>query len=77
MEIIKTIQPIKKGIGKGREPKYPFRDLKPGYTLVINLVNEGDRGRITAAFWAWKKYNNPNFKVVTQFTGSKLLIHAI
>lgn len=75
MEIIKTKSPAKEV--RGREPKYPFKDLVPGYTLVINIEDLSDINRIKSAFYQWKKYNKPEYRTRTQLTGSKLLIHAI
>lgn len=76
MMIIKTETPIKE-LYRGREPKYPFKDLSPGNTLVIDITNKGDINRVKSAFYQWRKYNNPPYKSRTQLSGSKILIHAI
>ena len=76
MKIIKTKTPIEE-IPRGREPKYPFKDLSPGHTLVINIESEDDIHRIKSAFYQWRKYNKPDYKSRTQLSGSKILIHAI
>ncbi len=75
MKIIKTKSPIKEA--RGREPKYPFKELSPGFTLEIELKSDEDINRIKSAFYQWRKYNNPPYKSRTQLSGSKILIHAI
>jgi choline kinase len=76
MKIIKTKSPVKE-LARGREPKYPFKELSPGNTLVIEVQTNEDINRIKSAFYQWKKYNNPDYKSRTQLSGSKILIHAI
>lgn len=75
MKITKTKSPVKET--RGREPKYPFKELSPGHTLSIDIKSDADANRVKSAFFQWKKYNNPAFKTRTQLTGSKILIHAI
>jgi hypothetical protein len=75
MNITKTKSPVKEV--RGREPKYPFKDLLPGFTLEIEVENQEDVNRIKSAFYQWKKYNKPTYKSRTQLIGSKILIHAI
>ncbi len=76
MKIIKTNYPVKE-LARGREPKYPFKELSPGNTLVIEVRTNEDINRIKSAFYQWKKYNNPAYKSRTQLSGSTILIHAI
>ncbi len=75
MKIIKTKSPIK--ITRGREPKYPFKELTPGNTLIIDVVDDYDANRVKAAFHQWKKYNKPSYDSRTQTVGLNVLIHAI
>lgn len=62
---------------RGREPKYPFKDLKKGYTLKIMLNDEKDLSRIKSAFYQFRKYNKLDWKVRVQIVDSAVLIHRL
>lgn len=75
MVIIDTIEPIKET--RGREPKYPFRDLNEGETLVIDGLDDRQIASAKSAFYQFKKYHKLPWATRTRINGSTLYIHRI
>jgi hypothetical protein len=73
MEIVNTPTNIK--IKKGRGNKYPFSEIMPGKSLVIQINEYEDIGRITSAFYQYRKNNKLNWEFSTNVVDSKIYIN--
>lgn len=62
---------------KGREPKYPFKKLKEGETLKVDINDERDVQRIKSAFFQFRKYNNLPWRFRIQRIGNTIFVHRL
>ena len=58
--------PVRK---KGRDPKYPFADMKPGDSFAVDVGREGPRAvvnRLNAAAHGWRRRNAPEARFIVE-----------
>ena len=75
MKVIDTPAPmtsIKRG--RGRQNKYPFGLLKPGKTLIIDLYEYEDIGRIKSAFYQYRRNHRLDWDCSTRVVNKEIYI---
>lgn len=75
MEIIKT--PLNNlSQTQGRPIKYPFRQLKPGHSIVCDY-SDTDLQRIRSAFYQFRKYNKLNWKCSIRVDQGQIFVNRL
>lgn len=77
MKIVKEEPPKDKKIGRGRTPKYAFRELKPGECLKVPVIGPTGYHRVMAALTKFKEYNNLEWDTTTRFDGSTVSVYRL
>ena len=75
MQIIQTKQKALDDL-RGRPPKYPFRKLKPGQSLVIDY-SPSDLQRIKSAFYQFRKNNNIDWKSCIRVNDGQIFVNRL
>lgn len=58
--------PVRK---KGRDPKYPFADMKPGDSFAVDVGREEPRvvlNRLNTAAQGWRRRNAPEARFIVE-----------
>ena len=75
MEIVNT--PTNFINKRGRVSKYPFAEIMPGKSLVIQINEFEDIGRIKSALYQYKKNNKLNWEFSTNVVENNIYINRL
>lgn len=62
---------------RGRPPTYPFYELNPDETLVLDNCKKIDLGRVRSALYQFKKNNNLDWQTMVRMNENTIYVSRI